>query len=60
MNKPRVFVTRTILEPGLKMVMDNCEAEIWAADLPPSHSEILNHVHGLRGAIVPPDRQNRR
>jgi glyoxylate reductase len=51
MSKPRVFVTRIILEPGLKLVQDFCEAEIWPDELPPSRQEILKRVRGVDGLL---------
>jgi glyoxylate reductase len=51
MSKPRVFVTRHILESGLRLVLDFCDAEIWPDELPPSHAEILAHVRGVKGLL---------
>lgn len=51
MSKPKVFVTRPILENGLKLVQDFCEADIWSGELPPSHDEILYHIQGRDGLL---------
>ncbi len=51
MSKPRVFVTRIILESGLQMVRDFCEADIWPEELPPSRQVILEHVYGMDGLL---------
>jgi glyoxylate reductase len=51
MSKPRVFVTRILLESGLQMVRDFCEADIWPEELPPSRQMILEHVHGKDGLL---------
>ncbi len=51
MNKPKVFVTRHILESGLRLVMDFCEADVWPGELPPNREEILNHVRGQQGLL---------
>ncbi len=51
MSKPRVFVTRLILESGLKLVQDFCEAEIWSSQLPPSHAELLRCIPGQNGLL---------
>ncbi|MGA2503772.1 MAG: D-glycerate dehydrogenase [Anaerolineales bacterium] len=51
MNKPKVFMTRTILESGLILVQDFCEPEIWPGELPPSHAEILSHMRGQEGLL---------
>ena len=51
MSKPRVFLTRLILESGLQMVLDYCETEVWPDELPPSREEILAHVRGVDGLL---------
>ncbi|MGA2488803.1 MAG: D-glycerate dehydrogenase, partial [Anaerolineales bacterium] len=51
MSKPRVFVTRLILESGLELVEDFCEAEVWQDELPPSRQEILRGVRGVEGLL---------
>jgi glyoxylate reductase len=51
MSKPRVFLTRLILENGLQMVRGFCEAEVWPEELPPSREEILAHVLGVEGLL---------
>jgi glyoxylate reductase len=51
MPKPRVFVTRLILESGLKLVQDFCEAEIWPGELPPKRDDLLRFVHCQNGLL---------
>ena len=51
MSKPKVFLTRIILEPGLSMIQDVCEANIWPDELPPSHAEIMAHMPGCAGLV---------
>jgi lactate dehydrogenase-like 2-hydroxyacid dehydrogenase len=51
MSKPRVFVTRLILESGLNLIRDFCEAEIWPDELPPSREAILRGVRGMDGLL---------
>jgi len=51
MSKPRVFLTRIILEKGLQMVQEFCEAEVWPDELPPTREEILAHVRGVEGLL---------
>jgi glyoxylate reductase len=51
MSKPRVFVTRIILESGLELVREFCEAEIWPDELPPTRQEILRGVRGVDGLL---------
>ena len=51
MYRPKVFVTRLILESGLKLIRDFCDVDIWPDDLPPSHAEILRRVRGVDGLV---------
>lgn len=51
MSKPRVFVTREIPNPGLQMVKDYCEAEVWEDELPPSREILLRKVAGVEGLL---------
>jgi glyoxylate reductase len=51
MAKPKVFVTRVIREKGLELARDNCQADIWPEELPPSREELLEHVRGVDGLL---------
>ena len=51
MTKPKVFVTRHLLEPGLSLVQEFCEAEIWPGQLPPEREELLRRMPGLDGLV---------
>jgi len=51
MSKPKVFVTRRILESGLKLVEAACDAQVWPDELPPSNDEILARVRGVDGLL---------
>lgn len=51
MKKSKVFVTRRLLEPGLSMIQEFCEAEIWAEPIPPSRQVLLEHMPGLDGLL---------
>ncbi|MGB8213184.1 MAG: D-glycerate dehydrogenase [Anaerolineales bacterium] len=51
MSKPRVFVTRIILESGLNLIRDFCEADIWPEELPPDREALLAHVRGVEGLL---------
>lgn len=40
-----------IREKGLELVRDNCQADIWPEELPPSREELLEHVRGVDGLL---------
>ena len=51
MPKPRVFLTRRILDLGMQLVQDFSSADVWPDELPPSHEEIITHVRGCDGLL---------
>jgi glyoxylate reductase len=51
MSKPKVFVTRKIPEVGLRLVLDNCEAEVWPEPLPPPYEVLLEKVAPCEGLL---------
>ncbi len=51
MSKPKVFVTRRILEPAMKMVLESCQVDLWPDEIPPSHEIILKRVRGVNGLL---------
>jgi len=51
MAKPKVFVTRLIPVKGLDLIREFCDADIWPAELPPPHEEIIRHVHDVDGIV---------
>jgi glyoxylate reductase len=51
MAKLKVFITRIIPEPGLSLVTDFCEADIWSEELPPTRDVILERVVGMDGLL---------
>ncbi len=51
MTRPKVFLTRRILDSGLNQVLAHCQADIWPDELPPSRPEILEHVRGIDGLL---------
>jgi glyoxylate reductase len=51
MSIPRVFVTRLLLESGLKLIQESCNAEIWPDELPPNRNELLQKIPGMDGLL---------
>lgn len=51
MSKPRVFITRCILDQGLQLVQQLCIVDVWPDELPPSHEEIISRVKGCDGLL---------
>ena len=51
MSKPRVFVTRRILESGLNRIQEFCNTDLWPEELPPSRQILLERVRGVDGLL---------
>jgi glyoxylate reductase len=51
MSKLKVFLTRRILQSGLEMILNSCEAEVWPDEMPPTHAQIVEHARGVDGLL---------
>lgn len=51
MAKPKVFVTRLILDEGLNLVTEFCDADVWPEELPPSRAALLERGRGVDGLL---------
>lgn len=51
MAKPSVFVTREIPEPGLQVVEEYCDAEVWRGELPPPRAHVLEQAASRDGIL---------
>ncbi len=51
MVKPKVFVTRAIPNKGLDIVENECVAEVWSNDTPPTKDVMLEKVSGIDGLL---------
>jgi glyoxylate reductase len=50
-EKPHVFITRRILEAGLKMISQSCDMEIWPENFPPTPKQLREKVRGMQGIL---------
>lgn len=51
MAKPKVFVTRKIPDVGLKLVVENTDAEVWPDLLPPPYEVIKEKIASCDGLL---------
>jgi glyoxylate reductase len=51
MAKPRVFVTRVILDQGMSLIAGFCDADVWLGELPPGREVILERARGVDGLL---------
>lgn len=50
-SKPRVFITRTIPEKPLKMIVAECEVIVWDAENPPPRPKLLDELALADGVV---------
>ena len=51
MAKPKVFVTRMILDKGLDRIKEFCDLDLWTEELPPARELVLARVRGVAGIL---------
>jgi glyoxylate reductase len=51
MAKPRVFVTRVILDQGMNLISEFCDADVWAGEQPPGREVILERARSAEGLL---------
>ena len=51
MSRPKAFITRIIPEPGLRLVQEFCEVDLWTDPIPPARSIMLERVRGIDGIL---------
>ena len=51
MRKPKVYITRSIPEQGLNMILAACDAQVWQDENPPPHEILLEKVRGINGLL---------
>jgi glyoxylate reductase len=49
--KPKVFITRLIPDAGLKLIKQECNAEVWTDPLPPPYALIRQKIVALDGLV---------
>jgi len=52
MRKPKVFVSRIIMEKALDMIRDQCDLDLWTDELPPPKDILLERVRGCQGILT--------
>jgi glyoxylate reductase len=50
--RPKVYVTRRIPAAGLDVILQQCDAEVWPGELPPSYETIREKVAGCDGLVA--------
>ncbi len=51
MIKPRVYVTRRTLQPGLELLSSRCEVTVHQGEEPPSREELIRNIRGKDGLL---------
>ena len=47
----RIFITRIIPDPGLVLVKEHFDPDIWVQNLPPSRDELIERARGVDGLL---------
>jgi glyoxylate reductase len=47
----RIFITRIIPDPGLVLVKEHFDPDIWVQNLPPSRDELMERARGVDGLL---------
>lgn len=51
MSKPNVFVTRLIPGPGLELIQEAAQIQVWPEELPPPYQVLMEKIQGLDGLL---------
>ncbi len=51
MSRPKIFITRLIPAPGLKLLESTCDIDVWIDELPPTREVLLERVRGVEGVL---------
>jgi glyoxylate reductase len=51
MSQPKIFVTRLIPNPGLDLIKEYFQPEIWPDDMPPSREQLIERARGAEGLL---------
>ena len=52
MAGPKVFVSRRLPEEGLAPILAECDAQVWADELPPPRAALLEAIRGCDGILT--------
>lgn len=47
--KPKVYVTRQVVEEGIALLREECEVKVWGGDLPVPRDVLMEKVRGIDG-----------
>lgn len=51
MTQSKIFITRIIPDPGLTLVNEHFQADIWNHELPPTRDELIERSRGVDGIL---------
>jgi len=50
--QPKVFITRTLPQPALDLILPVCDAHVWRDELPPPREVLLEHARECEGLLT--------
>jgi len=51
MTKPKIFITRLIPNPGLLLIHEHFQADVWSHELPPTREQLIERSLGIDGLL---------
>jgi len=51
MTRPKIFIARIIPEPGLLLVNEHFQPDVWPHEMPPVRAELIEHSRGVDGLL---------
>jgi len=51
MTQPKIFIARIIPDPGLLLVNEHFQAEVWSHELPPTREQLIERSRGVDGLL---------
>jgi lactate dehydrogenase-like 2-hydroxyacid dehydrogenase len=53
-ERPRVFIARAVPDPGIDLLREVADVDVWTEKLPPSRDELLRRIAGCVGVLLLP------
>ena len=53
-ERPRVFIARAVPDPGVDLIREVAEVDLWTEYLPPPREELLRRIAGCAGVLLLP------
>ena len=52
--RPQVFIARRLPDPGVDLIREVAEVDMWTENLPPPREELFRRIAGCAGVVLYP------